>query len=266
MAGILAVLVPGPQAQGHEAWIEPAAFEVSPGTPISAKVLNGQELVGSEIPFLTDKFNRLVVLIGDRDYPIPGRLGDRPAIRFTSNREGLHVIALDAGAWTVTYEDWQQFADFGEHKDLPDFEKRHQERSLPADRVTESFVRFAKSLVAVGHGEGRDRETGLLTEFVALKNPYTDDLAGGLPVRLLYQGEPRPDAQIEVFARDSVGAVSITYLRTDGRGGATIPVVPGHDYLLDAVILREPSERYSADLDVMWESLWASLTFAVPAG
>ncbi len=34
--------------------------------------------------------------------------------------------------------------------------------------------------------------------------------------------------------------------------------------MLDAVVLREPSEALAAERDVVWESLWANLTFAVP--
>jgi hypothetical protein len=39
-----------------------------------------------------------------------------------------------------------------------------------------------------------------------------------------------------------------------------IPVKSGHEYLLDAVVLR------AADPDdgAVWETLWAALTFAVP--
>ena len=83
-------------------------------------------------------------------------------------------------------------------------------------------------------------------------------------MRLLYQGGPRADAQIEIFERDARGAVTITTLRTDSAGEARIPVKPGHDYLLDAVVLREPAPDLAAEHDAVWETLWAALTFGVP--
>ena len=46
-------------------------------------------------------------------------------------------------------------------------------------------------------------------------------------------------------------------------GRAQVPVVAGSRYLLDAVVLR-PLAADSLK-DPTWESLWASLTFAVPA-
>ena len=116
--------------------------------------------------------------------------------------------------------------------------------------------------IAVGDGAGADREAGLETEIVALANPYTDDLSDGLPVRVLYQGAPRADAQVELFAKSPEGEVEITLLRTDAEGVALLPVTPGQVYLADAVVVR-PLEPVAED-DPVWESLWASLTFKVP--
>jgi hypothetical protein len=119
-----------------------------------------------------------------------------------------------------------------------------------------------KSLIAVGSGEGSDSEAGLKTEFVALTNPYTEDFDNRMKVRLLYEGAPRADAQVEVFERAPDGSVDITLHRTDEAGEAVIPVQDGHEYLFDAVVLR-PYERTGED-DPVWQTLWAALTFAVP--
>ena len=128
--------------------------------------------------------------------------------------------------------------------------------------MRERYSRYGKALIAVGDGAGADREAGLETEIVALANPYTDDLSDGLPVRVLYQGAPRADAQVELFAKSPEGEVEITLLRTDAEGVALLPVTPGQVYLADAVVVR-PLEPVAED-DPVWESLWASLTFKVP--
>ena len=103
---------------------------------------------------------------------------------------------------------------------------------------------------------------GLRTEFVALANPFTDDLAQGMPMRLLLDGTPRPDAQVELWARAPDGTVAISYHRTDAEGIVVLPVRAGHVYMADAVTLEavEPV----GDGDPEWLSLWANLTFAVP--
>ena len=114
----------------------------------------------------------------------------------------------------------------------------------------------------MGDGAGADAEVGLVTEIVAEANPYTDDMSGGFPIRVLYNGAPRADAQVELFARPPSGEVEVSLHRTDADGRVTLPVRPGYSYLADAVVLR-PMEP-QAEKDPVWESLWASLTFAVP--
>jgi 5-hydroxyisourate hydrolase-like protein (transthyretin family) len=79
-------------------------------------------------------------------------------------------------------------------------------------------------------------------------------------VQLYYQGKPQSDAQVEIFDSAPDGTVHISLIRTDAQGRAVIPVASGHSYLLDAVRLRS----YDGPQEAVWESLWASLTFAVP--
>ncbi len=174
------------------------------------------------------------------------------------------VLVYESTNSTVQYNTWEKFAAFAKHKGFADAEARHLERNLPMGRFSEVYTRYCKSLIGVGDATGQDATTGLETEFVALNNPYTDDLSGGFPVQLFYQGASRSHAQIEVFERGPDGAVDITYLHTDAQGQAVIPVKAAHTYLLDAVVLRDPQEDVAARLNVVWETLWASMTFSVP--
>lgn len=176
--------------------------------------------------------------------------------------DGLAVVVHVTGDTTLTYSDWETFTRFLTHKDWAPLIDAHLARGLSREKVRERYSRYAKALIAVGHGRGADRETGLETEIVALANPYTADLAEGLPVRVLYRGAPRAAAQVELFAKSPEGAVTVSLHRTDEAGVALLPVTPGHSYLADAVVVR-PLEP-AADDDPAWESLWASLTFGVP--
>ena len=81
---------------------------------------------------------------------------------------------------------------------------------------------------------------------------------------LLYEGKPRGDAQIEIFATSPEGKVQVSTLMTDSKGRAVIPVKSGHEYMLDAVVLREAPEALAEERSVQWQSLWANLTFFVP--
>ncbi|MEM8629611.1 MAG: DUF4198 domain-containing protein [Pseudomonadota bacterium] len=257
-------LAPVGPAQAHEFWIEPLAWQLAPGDDLAAHLRVGQRFDGPASSFNPNRFRRFDLVVGAETSAAPGTIGDRPALSTPAKKGRLHVIVHVTTDSQLTYSEWEKFVTFVEHKDLDDTLAEHSRRGLPDSGFRERFSRYAKSLVAVGDGAGLDSEQGLLTELVAEANPYTDPLEDGLPVRLLYRGAPRVDAQVEVFERAPDGTVSITLERTDEEGRAIVPVRPGHDYMLDAVLML-PLDGNPDNQEPVWESLWANLTFAVPA-
>jgi len=249
-------------ATAHEFWIDPVAYQVPSGGDLVAALRVGEDFAGAEQSYLERNFDRFDMRCDGEVSPVPGRSGDRPALNVAAPQDGLCVIIHQTRDYTLTYREWQKFVNFVEHKDFKGVLAEHAARGLPEKDFTELYSRYAKSLIAVGEGAGADAEVGLETEIVAEANPYTDDMASGLPIQVLYNGAPRADAQVELFARPPGAEVQISLHRTDADGRVTLPVQPGYAYLADAVILRplEPQD----DSDPVWESLWASLTFAVP--
>ena len=225
-----------------------------------ARFRNGENFEGMNLAFFANRSARYAVVMDAAETEITPRMGDSPALDIAAPGDGLAVVIHETTPASLTYEDWAKFQAFADHKDFPNIRARHLARGWPETGFTESYTRHAKALIAVGRGVGADRATGLQTEFVALANPYTDDLSGGMPVQLLYRGAPRGNAQVEVFDRAPDGTVTVSLHRTDAEGRATIPVASGHVYLFDAVVLREAP----TDSPAVWETLWAALTFAVP--
>lgn len=260
LAPLVAFVVTACPGGAHEFWIEPNEYQVESGGPVVADLLVGQGFEGSPQVFFPDRATRSEIIRDGEVAPYQGRMGDVPAIQVTETASGLLVLVHETRATTLKYKAWEEFAAFAAHKDFTDIETRHAERGLPRADFFESYTRHVKALIGVGDAEGEDRETGMETEFVALANPYTDDLSGGMPVRLLYQGQPRADAQVEVYDRAPDRSVSVFLSRTDSTGKALVPVRPGHVYLFDAVVLRPAPEGGRP----VWHSLWAALTFAVP--
>lgn len=256
-------LCAGPLA-AHEFWISPETYAVPPAGSITAAFRVGENLKGSSYSYLDRRTERLGFVTPEGPAEVPVRLGDRPALDAVPApvEDGLVVIVHETVDMTLTYREWQKFINFVEHKDFEGALDRHAERGLPQEGFEETYRRFAKSLVAVGDGAGSDAPTGMETEIVALSNPYTDDLSNGIAVQVLYQGAPRADAQVELFEKAG-DTVEVTLHRTDADGIAVLPVQPGHEYLVDAVVLRETGIDDPEEGPV-WHSLWASLTFAVP--
>lgn len=251
-------------AQAHELWIEPTAYQIAPGDEIFADIRVGEDMDGPAYSFLPRDFRRFDLIQQGNVAPVEGRPGDRPALQQTSDAGGLITVVYVTNDLSLTYTDFEKFGKFARHKDFEWALDDHVSRGLSTDRFREAYTRYAKSLIAVGDGAGADSEAGLVTEIVALTNPYTDDLSQGMQVKVLEDGAPRADAQVELFAKSEDGTVEITLHRTDAGGIATLPVQPGLSYLADAVVLR-PVEPNDDNNGAVWHSLWASLTFAVPA-
>lgn len=225
-----------------------------------ADLRNGQNFSGANQVYFARRTRRFNVTQGAQTSAYQGRMGDLPAFQLDQANQGLLIITHETAPETLTYETWEKFQTFVDHKGFTNIAQRHQDRNLPDQGFAETYTRHAKSLIGVGDGTGSDSLQGLETEFVALANPYTDDLSLGMPVQVFYQGEPRFPAQIEVFERGPDGEVLVFLQSTDSQGRALIPVKSGHTYLLDAVVLRPAPESE----DPVWESLWATLTFATP--
>ncbi|PWG15723.1 DUF4198 domain-containing protein [Salibaculum griseiflavum] len=246
----------------HELWLEPEAYQIPSDGKLQAEIVNGEDFAGNRLSYLPRRFSRFEVVLGERVEPVENRLGARPALDGGPLGNGLHVIVYEANTARVSYSGLDTFQSFAEHKDFPNAIADHRARGLPETDFGEAYSRHVKALIAVGDGAGQDRRLGLETEIVALENPYTA-ASDTLPVQLHYGEAPRADAQIELFEKAPDGSVTVTYHRTDAEGIATLPIKPGHAYLVDAVVLREPAEQLAQDRDVVWETLWAALTFAV---
>ena len=244
----------------HEFWIEPEAYQVNPGNTITATFRIGENFSGTEHAYFDFRSTRLERAGPDGLETLRPRSGDLPAIVIPGAQDGLTILMHETAPGKLKYKTWEEFQKFADHKSFREIEARHAERGLPKDGFSESYTRHAKSLIGVGDAQGADAEFGMETEFVALSNPYTEEFNGEMVVQLLYLTAPRMHAQVEIFDRDPSGVVSVTMVQTDADGIVRRSVEPGHSYLFDAVVLRPAADDDTA----VWETIWASLTFAVP--
>lgn len=251
-------------ALSHELWLEPLDYQPKIDSRIEAHIVNGERFEGFRIAYLPRKFSLFVMANQTGAKAVEGRIGNMPALRQDPLGDGLHVVAYQSVPDTLNYSDFEKFRRFATHKDFADIRNRHLARGLADSNFREVFTRYSKSLIGAGSGIGKDRRMGLETEFVAIDNPYVDDLADGMRVQLIYAGDVRVDAQVELFEKRDGEETSITLHRTDIHGIATLPVRPGYDYMVDAVVLREPDADTAAETGAVWETLWANLTFSVP--
>lgn len=262
IAATFALLMLTDKGAAHEFWIDPGEYTIGVDAVLSGDLRVGQEFVGSATSYLPRNFETFVVINGGQTREVEGRLGDIPALGMDGMADGLAVVVHQTGVSDLTWSEWERFLNFAIHKDLGDVTAMHEARGLSQEDVREDYIRYAKSLVAVGEGAGADARFGMLTELVALENPYTDDLGGDIAMELWYDGALQSDYQVELFAQDPDGNVEITLHRTDADGVVQLPVTPGMIYMADAVFLEAVEPE--AEGDAIWVTHWANMTFAVP--
>lgn len=249
----------------HEVWIEPTQWQVEQLDTVQANIRNGERFDGFDLTWNDKQTRRAEAWLQEDMSEILGRLGDRPALKVPSVAEGLLVLLHQSDYRTVDYDDFSKFAAFLTEKGYESILTEHAKRRLPKSQIKEAYARFSKSLVAVGDGKGLDAFRGLELELVALTNPYTAPRNEPMLVQLYYEGAPLPNNKVTVFERAEDGIVNQIFLQTDAEGKSSFPINAGMTYLVDSVLLREPSRDLVVKTrGAVWESLWASLTFKVP--
>jgi cobalt/nickel transport protein len=260
---IISLTLGAPNAHAHELWLDSKEFQPPEGGNVEIELRNGQNFKGINLPYFNKTVKQFFWVQNGERHKVKSRLGDVPAMSTSVESEGLVLVVYESTPSSITYEQWEKFTDFIKHKDFPDAEKSHIARGLPKTGFKEIYHRYSKALIGLGHSKGRDSNFGLETEFVAQTNPYVDSTKADFTAQLLYQQLPRKNTQVEVFERNPEGLVSIFMLRTDKNGSVSVPIKPGFDYLLDAVVLREAAPQ--TNKGAVWESLWAAMTFSVPS-
>ena len=245
-------------ARAHEVWIEPVRFQAPLASKIVAQLKIGGAFKGDLLPYIPSEIVAAHVTDGQGKRPLPGLVGDIPAIFVAPRHPGLHVVSYFTTPQRLTYKDPKKFPTFLKNQGLDGTLDAHKKRGLDVVGFTEAYSRCAKTLITRGGAAGADSPAGMPFELIAEANPYTAIAPlKVLPVRLLWQGQPHVNGQIAVFRKGEPEPVA--KVRTDGDGRADIPLSAEGVYLLNAVKMI-PWDEKPGD---KWHSYWASLTFEV---
>lgn len=252
----------------HEFWIEPKKFIVKSSEKISGNLFVGQLMKGVSYGYYPKNFKRFEIKTNNDVKSLNGKIGDKPAIKIPAQGDSLVTIIHVTNNNTVLYNNWISFDKFLTEKNLTSVRAQHLQSNFPKTQFKEMYSRYAKALIGSGTSVGMDKKTGLEVELVLKENPYTHDLTNGLTIELFYKGRPRVDTQIEVFSRDTHKMVTKKIISTNARGQATIQVKRKTDYMINAIVMRQPTFDETAIKNstkpILWESLWASTSFTVP--
>jgi uncharacterized GH25 family protein len=244
----------------HDLWIEPSSFQPASGTRLAVRLRIGQLFLGDPFPRDPKLMVRFSVLGAGGESPIPGVPDTDPAGYLVTGPPGLYELVYTSNHASVQL-DAAKFEQYLADEGLEKISALRATKGLSTVPAKEIFSRCAKSLVEVAGdpGSGYDRVLGLTLELIPEKNPYTLAPGQELPVRLMFHGAPLVGAKVAAVPKDQ--PKNQVAARTDAQGRVRLRLARPGVWMVKAVEMSPAPAGSGAD----WESVWASITFVLPA-
>ena len=243
---------------GHDLYLVPGAFFVSPGERITLGIHNGDSFPESEVAPVLARLRDASLITPDAVYNVTNLLASGKAVVGQTNIRSRGTLILAVRTVPHVLElPVDQFRAYLKEEgltrvllDQPDNRK-----------ARERYGKYAKALIVSGAPDGfYAHPAGLEIEIIPEKDPYALRGSGELPVRVLLRGKPAADLQLETArAREGAAAEVRIVGRTDADGRLAVPINGAGRWRLHAVAMERCADASMAD----WESYWASLTFEV---
>ena len=249
---------------GHELWIDTTDFRVEKDTEINLNLRNGENFDGFSLGYFDRSVEKLYWRQNENQFNNTSRQGDIPALKIAPDENGLVTAVYVSKPSIIKYKEFKKFKNFAIAKHSQRAIDFHLNSNFPKENFSEIYTRYSKALLGVGGAKGSDKANDLELELIALQNPYTDDISSGIEILTLYQGRPQAFTTLNVFERSNADLRVNSYVvKSDEKGIAKVKVENDNAYLIDNVILRPANDKLLKDKGVIWESLWAALTFGV---
>lgn len=256
----LATLLFTRTARAHDFWIAPGQFRVARGETVALSLRHGVEYEG-EIARRDDFFIEKFVLMGPGGTEsVPGQDRQELAGHVTLAKDGIYQVAYRGKRLPLRMEA-AKFEAYLKEEGLEHVSRLRAERQETDKGVFEVYSRCAKTLLKAGDGarEGHDRIAGLRLEIVPETNPYLVAAGASLTFRVLFEGKPLEKGL--VIARSRAEPKHTVAARTDAEGRVRLTLDRPGEWLVKCThMIAAPK-----DINMDWESLWASITFELPA-
>jgi uncharacterized GH25 family protein len=247
------------KAPAHDFWIEPSAYRVEVGAELQVALRVGEGYRGQPIARNPAKVRRFVLAGPTAEHQVAGSEGDEPAGHARLLEPGLFVIGYHSQPSSVTLAG-PKFEAYLREEGLERVIALRAARGESASPGREIYSRCAKALVASGKATAGpfDRRLGFPLELVLETNPLAAE-GGVARLRILFQDRPLEGALVVALPKDDPGGKREA--RSDAEGRMALELAAGRTWLVKAVHMVAAPNGSGAD----WESLWASLTFEIPA-
>ena len=269
----LAVLTSGVccahSAAAHDFWIQPEQYWSQPevSIPITLQVGHGPERQRSQIR--SSRIARFTAIGTDGvAVDVRDNLHLREATedgRLQFRAPGTYVVVLETDNRGRSALSAQRFNEYVRTEGLTRALEQRERTDRMRAGASESYRRVTKALVQVGAVDAQAPShvatpLGLPLEIVPERNPYAEPGAIGLPVRVIFEGQPLAGALIKATQLEHDGT-PYDAQRTDGSGRATFDLPRGGTWLLN-VVWTKPA---AAPAEVDFETTFSSLSFGFPS-
>jgi uncharacterized GH25 family protein len=257
------------QVIAHDFWLQPSEYWVSPDvlTPMTLQVGHGPFRQRSPIPARRImRFEAIAPQGVVIDLHEQLRLGEAAKDGdFQFKNPGAYVLVLQTDDRAQTHLPFIRFNDYLKVEGLtPALEQRERLHQMDADG-SERYSRCAKSIVQVGSQNAQphsqvSKPVGLPLEIVPEVNPYDVPQPTTLPVRVIYAGNPLPDALVKLTNLENDASPFEVHL-TDHDGRATFTMPHSGTWLVNVIWTKALPHSEETD----FETVFSSLSFGFPS-
>lgn len=243
---VLALLVAS-AARAHDFWIEPATFTPAAGQSVAVRLRVGERLMGEPVPRRSGRIERFFARSASGERDVPGQDNRDPAGVVVVKESGTTIVAYRSRP-SRSQLDAAKFESYLREEGLEFVIDLRKARGESARQGTEVYSRAAKTLLQAGGGAVTDEAVGLRLEIVRSANTF----------QVLFEGKPLRNALVVALRRGD--ATNPARARTDESGRVVFSSLGRGEWLVKTVHMVPAPPSANAD----WESIWASVTFAVP--
>lgn len=247
-------------ASAHDYWLQPSSFAPALDKPASVSLHVGDHFV-SEAEKAHDKKATVSLALftaaGKAD--LDARDGNKPALRFTPKKAGVHVVALERDARLITMTA-KKFEAYLAEEGLDDVIAARKKDGDSDKEGRERYRRYLKCYLRAG-GKGDDawkKLAGHKLEIVPLSDPTGLKKKDTFTVRILFEEKPLAGVKVAAFSRDG-DKVKERSVRTTAKGDAEFTLGESGTHLVRLVFMKRAKDDKEAD----WHSWWAAVTFEV---
>lgn len=246
-----------------EFWIEPTHTHVLAGQRVPLQITIGNDFNGARwegpgnriISYNHYSHNEVRELLlslqpGENFVKLPD---------FIPSSEGTHMLTLATNNKYVERTP-DEFNDYLKEDGLMAAYKYRVANNEKFEQGRERIRRCAKVLIQAGEETDNTykERTNLILDIIPDKNPYNHAKDQGITFKILYEGNPLPDAMVKWWHKDK-DSVESDFLYTSERGEVTFSAAKPGMYMISVVHMFRLENDRGAD----WQSTWSSLVFGI---